>query len=1074
MAVLTGNFRRPAAAAGVLLYLLGVATAQACEHQLARLASAHGQVEAQRVAHADWRPAAVGETFCEDVSVRVGDGGSAALELANDTLLRLGGLSAVSIRRHPNAATPTVRIERGRGHFLSRTRQRFDASTPYLNAAIDGTEFLLVAAPAADELALFEGRVTVEGRQLVPGQSLRVSPGGSELRLAVRSREGLEWALHYPPLATTAALREAQARLAAGDAGAAAQLAETAASEAGPAERAQARALQTVIAIAQGDTAAADRFSAEAVTLAGDQPNAWLARSYAQQALFDLPAARRSAARAAELAKGDELPTLRLAELELASGNYRAARRLAQPAVRGPQAALALRTLGFADLAADDAASAQASFEQAAALDPLDPLSRLGLGLALIRQNRLAAGRRQMEIAVSLDPGQSLLRSYLAKAYLSEQRSHPAQAELGRAKALDPADPTPWFYEALGLLADNRPVEALASLEESVKRNDNRAVYRSQLQLDEDLAARQAGAGRVYEALGFSQLAQRRGAESLAADPADFSAHRLLADSYLGVPDHETGRLSELLQAQLWQPQSVLPLQPQARAEDLAIRQGAVSLQSGLNEYTPLFVRDGVTALASAVGGGDDLFSDDLMATVLAGPLSISAAQFHYETDGFRDNADQKIDLYDLFAHWRVTPDTSVQVEARRSREERGDIGLYPFDDVASPTLRQFRDRDTYRLGLRHDWAPGNSTLVSVQRERVDEGQDFDVDIVLPVGPITLPVKNRGATEPLLAEAQQLIRGTDSRLLLGGGYYRENGNIDINGLVLDQRTRYHTGYAYGYLGGPAGMRWTLGLAVDAVDADVIDKTRISPKLGLVWTLDERTTLRAAVLRSVDRALIGKGTIEPVQVAGFVQFFDDVIGTRSDRYALGLDRRLADGLDVGMEATWRDLRMPYLDFLAGRQLSDAHQQLHRLYAYWAAAPRWALRAEYLYQKDRYREDFPLIVESGNWGILDLRTHSLPLAVRYSHPSGWLADFAVTGYRQSGDFLFTTRGERRHAQDSFWLSDARLAYRLPRRLGLVSVGVQNLFDTRVQFQDTDPKNPQLQPRRQIYASVSLMLD
>ncbi|HEX2796872.1 MAG TPA: FecR domain-containing protein [Immundisolibacter sp.] len=1068
--MLTRDLRRPAAAAGLLLYLLGVATAQACEHHLARLASADGQVEAQRAADADWHPAAVGDTFCEDVSVRVGEGGSAALELANDTLLRLGGLSAVSIRRHPNAATPTVRIERGRGHFLSRTRQRFDVSTPYLNAAIDGTEFLLVAAPEADELVLFEGRVTVDGRQLLPGQSLRVSPGGSELRLAVRSREGLEWALHYPPLATTAPLREAQARLAAGDASAAAQLAETAAGGAGPAERAQARALQAMIAIAQGDTAAADRFSAEAVTLADDQPNPWLARSYAQQALFDLPAARRSAARAAELAKDDELPTLRLAELELASGNHRAARRLAQPAVRGPQAALALRTLGFADLVADDAASAQANFEQAAALDPLDPLSRLGLGLALIRQNRLAAGRRQMEIAVSLDPGQSLLRSYLAKAYLSEHRSPPAQAELGRAKALDAADPTPWFYEALGLLADNRPVEALASLDESVKRNDNRAVYRSKLQLDEDLAARQAGAGRVYEALGFSQLAQRRGAESLAADPTDFSAHRLLADSYLGVPNHETGRLSELLQAQLWQPQNVMPLQPQARAEDLAIRQGAVSLQSGLNEYTPLFVRDGVSALGSAVGGGDGLFSDDLMATVLAGPLSISAAQFRYETDGFRDNADQEIDLYDLFAHWRVTPDTGVQVEARRSREERGDVGLYPFDDVHSSTLRQFEDRDTYRLGLRHDWRPGNSTLVSVQRQTVRAGQDFELDL----GFLTLPVRVRGDSRPLLAEAQQVLRGAAGRLLLGAGHYRENGDVDIGGFALDRRTRQHNGYAYGYLKGPHGMLWTLGLAVDAVDADVIDKTRISPKLGLVWTLDARTTLRAAALRAVKRELVGKGTIEPVQVAGFVQFFDDPTGTRADRYGLGLDRQLTDGLDVGVEATWRDLRTPYLDFLAGRQFGDDRQQLHRAYAYWTPAPRWALRAEYRYQRDEYSDEAPRGVESGNWAIFDVRTHSLPLGLRYSHPSGWLADVTATAYRQSGDYLVTSSGEQRHASDSFCLSDARLAYRLPRRLGLVSVGVLNMFDTAVQFQDADPQHPELYPQRLLYGSVSLMLD
>ncbi len=497
--MLVRDFLGPALRAGLILCLLASLPAQACEPWLARLASVHGLVEVQPATQARWRPGTVGEAFCEDVSVRVGDGASAALELANDTVLRLAGLSAASIRQTPNAPTPTAHVERGRGHFLSRTRQRFDASTPYLNAAIDGTEFLLVAAPEGDELVLFEGRVTVDGQQLVPGQSLRVTPGGSrELRLAVRSREGLEWALYYPPLATSASLIEAQARLAAGDAPAAAQLAQTAAGSADPAERAQARALQTVIAIAQGDTAAADRFSTEAVTLAGDQPNPWLARSYAQQALFNLPAARRSAARAAELAHGDSLPDLRLAELELASGNHRAARQLAQSAVGGPQAATALRTLGFADLVADDAASAQGNFEKATALDPLDPLSRLGLGLTLIRQNQLPAGRRQLEIAVSLDPGQSLLRSYLAKAYLSERRDHPAQAELGRAKALDPADPTPWFYEALGLLADNRPVEALASLDESVKRNNNRAGYRSKLQLDEDLAARQAGAGRVY------------------------------------------------------------------------------------------------------------------------------------------------------------------------------------------------------------------------------------------------------------------------------------------------------------------------------------------------------------------------------------------------------------------------------------------------------------------------------------------------------------------------------------------------------------------------------------------------
>lgn len=1065
------------AAATVLLSLLG-SSVQACERWLARLVSAQGLVQVQLAGSEQWRVAVAGTTFCEDVSVRVGAAGSAALKLANDTVLRLAPASAVSIRQQPNAPTPSAHLIHGRGHFLSRTPRRFNVSTPYLNAAIDGTEFLLVASPAADELILFEGRVTADGTALVPGQSLRVAADGRrELRLAVRSREGLDWALYYPPLASAdvPVLAQALARLAAGDAAGAAQLARTAAEQ--PAARAQARALQTVIALAQGDGAAAEQFSAEAVTLAPDQANTWLARSYAQQAAFDLPAARRSAERAAQLSTADGVATLRLAELELARGNYRAARRLAQSAMAGPQAALAVRTLGFADLLADDASAAQARFQRAAALDPLDPLARLGLGLAMIRQDDVQAGRRQMEIAVSLDPGRSLLRSYLAKAYLTEGRDHPAQAELGRAKAFDPADPTPWFYEALGLLAENRPVEALAALQQSTARNDNRAVYRSKLQLDEDLAARQASTGRIYEALGFEQLARREASAALASDPTDFSAHRLLADSYLGLPDHETGRLSELLQAQLWQPLSVLPLQPQARAEDLGIRQGPVSLHSGLNEYTPLFVRDGVSVLGSAVGGGDDLFSDDLIATMLSGPLSISAAQFRYSTDGFRDNADQDIELYDLFVQWRVTPDTSVQAEARHRREERGDIGLYPFDDVDSPTLRQFRDRDTYRLGLRHDWAPGNSTLLSVQRESVHEGRDYELEIMLPFGPpvpIVLPIEVRADLRPLLAEAQQVISGDLGRLLLGGGHYRANGDLDVNGFMLDQRVRQHNGYAYGYVEGPGRMQWTVGLAVDSVEADTIDKTRVSPKLGLVWALDGRTTLRAAALRAVNRELIGKGTIEPVQVAGFVQFFDDPAGTRGDRYALGIDRRLREGLNVGFEASWRQLERPYLDFLEGRQTSDARQQLHRLYAYWTPARRWALRAEYRYQKDTYDEDFPLIVETGNWGIFDLRTHSLPLGIRYSDPSGWLADVVVTGYHQSGDFVVTTSEQQRHATNTFWLSDVRVGYRLPWRSGLVSVGVRNLFDTEVQFQDTDPQHPQLHPQRHLYASVSLMLD
>src|SRR5439155_4507521 len=175
---------------------------------------------------------------------------------------------------------------------------------------------------------------------------------------------------------------------------------------------------------------------------------------------------------------------------------------------------------------------AQEAFERAIALDPADPLPRLGLGLARIRRGDLQAGRQEIEAAASLDPGNSLVRSYLGKAYYEERRDGVAGEELGRAKALDPSDPTPWFYDAIRKQSVNRPVEALHDLQRAIELNDNRAVYRSRLLLDDDLAARSANLARIYDDLGFQQLGLVEGWKSVNTDPTSNAAHRFLADSY--------------------------------------------------------------------------------------------------------------------------------------------------------------------------------------------------------------------------------------------------------------------------------------------------------------------------------------------------------------------------------------------------------------------------------------------------------------------------------------------------------------------------------------------------------------
>ena len=63
------------------------------------------------------------------------------------------------------------------------------------------------------------------------------------------------------------------------------------------------------------------------------------------------------------------------------------------------------------------------------------------------------------------------------------------------------------------------------------------------------------------------------------------------------------------------------------------------------------------------------------------------------------------------------------------------------------------------------------------------------------------------------------------------------------------------------------------------------------------------------------------------------------------------------------------------------------------------------------------------------------------------------------------------------DQFWLFDAAISYRLPKRLGFVSVGVKNLFNTRFNYFDTafgsQLQNPTIQPDRFIYGKITLAL-
>jgi outer membrane receptor protein involved in Fe transport len=84
---------------------------------------------------------------------------------------------------------------------------------------------------------------------------------------------------------------------------------------------------------------------------------------------------------------------------------------------------------------------------------------------------------------------------------------------------------------------------------------------------------------------------------------------------------------------------------------------------------------------------------------------------------------------------------------------------------------------------------------------------------------------------------------------------------------------------YSYFRWPDNFSWILGLSVNDYSSQSVEGTPVNPKFGLMWTPFAGTTVRAAAFRTFRRDLISDQTIEPTEIAGFNQFFDDPAATR---------------------------------------------------------------------------------------------------------------------------------------------------------------------------------------------------
>lgn len=1113
----------------------GAAASNECANWVAKIVSTEGAVEARARMDAAWQPVTPNQVFCPGNMLRTQAHSRAALLLNNQTVLRLSQKSTLTFPA-PQADKPFwLELLNGAVNVITRTPKRFQIDTPFVNATVDGTEFLVTVAENEATVSVFEGQVSATNPQgqrvLKSGESASASPGQPPVsRILVRPRDAVQWALYYPPVLSYRSedfregsetswqgrVRQSISTYQSGklsdaleivvqtpqDAPGnpsfftyrAALLLDAGRSDEASADLQAALGLDpnngaalaqlAVIAITQNRNGEALELAKRAVALSPQAASSWLALSYTEQAGFNLPAALDATQQAVDKEPGNALAWARLAELRLSLADLDGALAAASKAATlNPDLARTQTVLGYARLVQIDTRAARQSFERAITLDASDPLPRLGLGLAKIRDGELAAGREEIEIATGLDPNNALVRSYMGKAYYEEKRSTLAATQFDIAKALDPNDPTPWFYDAILKQSTNRPVEALQDAQHSTELNDNKAVYRSRLLLDDDATARSVSLARIYRELGFEQFALREGAKSLSTNPGDYAAHRLLADAYANKPGYEIARVSELLQAQMLQPLNITPVQPSLAEKDLLILGSAGPSLTGFNEFNPLFMRDRTAAQMTVMGGTNNTLGNEITVSGLARKFSFSLGQLHYKTDGFRINNDLVQDIYNGFLQVELSPKLSAQIELRSKNRENGDLALRAGKDNFFSNRREDLQEDSGRFGLRFSSSPRSHTLLSAIWH--DSGMLFKDKLVISS---TRHVESQTKADDrgYDIELQQIWTGETTKWVFGGMYHNADRKTVTESLpfgIPGARARTSIAYAspeqsgtYGYATWqPQNGRWywIAGASYNNLNGPSVNRSQLNHKFGVVWLPQPSTTLRAAIFRSAKRPLVSNQTLEPTQIAGFTQFFDDFDGTDVRGQGLGIDHRLTSNLGLGIEGANRKLGVPLIG-TGGSALSreeDRNERRYRGYIYWTLSPRWSLATEYQWEHQE-RDFIPGFADSTN--PAQTKTRTIPLSFHYAHPSGFFAASRVHWVKQSVD-LVTLSGVDKY-ENRFWLTDLNMGYRLPHRRGMILLNIANLFDKSFQYQDTNfqtgqARTPQYYPERAVFMKLNL---
>ena len=360
------------------------------------------------------------------------------------------------------------------------------------------------------------------------------------------------------------------------------------------------------------------------------------------------------------------------------------------------------------------------------------------------------------------------------------------------------------------------------------------------------------------------------------------------------------------------------------------------------------------------------------------------------------------------------------------------------FDpDFYDSTGRTDIDQDTGHIGATIRMSPKSTLLAAAfltdRREKFRDDPSSD-------DPSS---KDRFSEDGYQGEVQYVWTGATANFVGGGGTYdfdldaRSRGESSVHDAMRQQKV-------YAYLGVRPTPRsslrqvsgWTNIIGVRSTGTSY----RRKPASG--GPLRPGSQFAPPALRALKGALVVEQTLEPTEVSGFTQLFDDFNGTVSDLYGLGVDMRLGDDVYTGIEAYVREITVPIPDD-SGYDVIDFDEELLRGYTYWTVNDRLALTAQVELDRFSWHAPInPLVPEHAN-------TTTISLGGRYRHPNGFFV--GIIGNLVHQDIERASFSEFPEGNDTFLSVDASIGYRLPERHGVLRLDMQNSFNQGFNYLD-----------------------